>query len=204
MATESEKFQLNAHGTAEGIGSMEGPKQVTRELLRDMVGLRQQLTRITRNPELAGDILQDAIVTALQKLNAGEISNRRELDGYVYRVALNHLRNYRRKDKSLVSDSEVTEELVDPDARCMTENLESAQWARVTREVLSEVKSVRDRELLIRFYLQEESKEQLCGLFGLSEVHFNRVMFRARERFRELLSRRGFGKSDFLCIVAII
>jgi RNA polymerase sigma-70 factor, ECF subfamily len=204
MATESETFQLKKQGIAEGVDSIEDSTQVTQELLRDMVGLRQQLTRITRNPELAGDILQDAIVTALQKLNAGEISNRRELDGYVYRVALNHLRNYRRKDKSLVSDSEAAEELVDPDARSVTENLESAQWARVTREVLSEVKSVRDRELLIRFYLQEESKEHLCGLFGLSEVHFNRVMFRARERFRELLSRRGLGKSDFLCIMAIL
>ena len=57
-------------------------------LLRDMSGLKAQLTRVTRDAELAADLLQDAIVTALQKLEAGEIEHRGQLDGYVYRVAL--------------------------------------------------------------------------------------------------------------------
>jgi hypothetical protein len=54
-----------------------------------------------------------------------------------------------------------------------------------------------------RFYLHEESKEELCEMFGLSDLHFNRVIFRARERFRELLSRRGLGRADFLSILAV-
>jgi RNA polymerase sigma-70 factor, ECF subfamily len=177
--------------------------QVTRELFANMAGLRHKLARITRNPELAADMLQDAIVTALQKLNAGELSARRELDGFVYRVALNHLRNHQRKDKSLVSDQNAAAELPDPRNHCMTESLQSAQWARVTRELLLEVKPMRDRELLVRFYLHEESKEELCELFGLSNLHFNRVIFRARERFRELLNRRGLGRADFLSILAV-
>jgi RNA polymerase sigma-70 factor, ECF subfamily len=171
-------------------------------LLKDMAGLRLQLTRITKNGELADDLLQDAIVTALQKLAAGELSDERALDGFVYRVALNHLRNYRRRDRSAVSDQE--DGLVDTEAHSMAENLCSAQWARVMREVLEEVKSTRDRELLVRFYLREEPKEPLCEEFGLTELHFNRVIFRARERFRELLSRRGFGKADFLSLIALV
>jgi RNA polymerase sigma-70 factor, ECF subfamily len=177
--------------------------QVSRELFANMAGLRLKLARVTRNPELAADILQDAIVTALQKLNAGELSARRVLDGFVYRVALNHLRNHQRKDKSLLSDQNAAAELPDPHTHCMTESLQSAQWARVMRELLMEVKPLRDRELLVRFYLHEESKEQLCQLFGLSDLHFNRVIFRARERFRELLSRRGLGRADFLSILAV-
>jgi len=62
--------------------------------------LRVQLARVTGSVELASDLLQDAVVTALQKLRAGQISDPAHLDGYVYRVALNHLRNYRRKDRS--------------------------------------------------------------------------------------------------------
>src|SRR5262249_38258070 len=85
-------------------------------LLRDMSGLKAQLTRVTRDAELAADLLQDAIVPALQKLEAGEIEHRGQLDGYVYRVALNHLRNYRRKDKSAVSGPEALPELVDADS----------------------------------------------------------------------------------------
>ena len=58
--------------------------------LRDMSGLRAQLARVTRSAEVAADLLHDAIVTALQKLQSGEISDEAHLDGYVYRVALNH------------------------------------------------------------------------------------------------------------------
>ena len=63
---------------------------------------------------------------------------------------------------------------------------------------------MRDRELLVRFYLYEESKESLCRTFGLTELHFNRVIYRARDRFRELLKRRGMDKSDFLSIATIL
>jgi len=66
------------------------------------------------------------------------------------------------------------------------------------------VRLVRDRELLVRFYLQEESKEELCRAFGLTELHFNRVIHRARDRFRDLLRQRGLSKSDFLCIAAVL
>jgi RNA polymerase sigma-70 factor (ECF subfamily) len=173
-------------------------------MLRDMAGLRAQLARVTGNADLALDLLQDAIVTALQKLHAGEISDSAQLDGYVYRVALNHYRNYQRKDRSTVSD--VTADLLaDADAgNRPVEAIETAQWARVVRELLKEITPIRDRELLVRFYLYEQSKDELCRLFDLSELHFNRVIFRARDRFRDLLQRRGFARSDFLSIAAIL
>jgi len=170
-------------------------------ILRNMAGLRAQLARVTGNIELASDLLQDAVVTALQKLQAGEISDPAHLDGYVYRVALNHFRNYRRKDKSRLTNSEDIPDLTDEtESRPVTE-VEADQWTRLVKEVLREMRLVRDRELLVRFYLQEESKEDLCRAFGLSELHFNRVIHRARDRFRELLRQRGLSKSEFLSLV---
>src|SRR5580658_8424816 len=100
--TESEKLAIEEVTALAGDPIDTG--LTTRQLLRDMEGLRSQLTRLTRNADVAADLLQDAIVTALQKLSDGEFICRRELDGYVYRVALNHFRNYQRKDKSLLSD----------------------------------------------------------------------------------------------------
>jgi hypothetical protein len=35
-------------------------------------------------------------------------------------------------------------------------------------------------------------------------LHFNRVIHRARDRFRDLLQRRGLSKADFLSIGAIL
>jgi RNA polymerase sigma-70 factor, ECF subfamily len=176
-----------------------------RALLRNMAGLRAQLTRLTGSAELASDLLQDAVVTALQKLNAGEIRDASHLDGYVYRVALNHLRNHRRKDRSHSVDFRKGREETDAiETALPTESVEADEWARIAKRLLEEVSPVRDRELLVRFYLREESKEALCREFRLTEPHFNRVIYRARDRFRGLLERRGLSKSDFLSIVALL
>ncbi len=166
-----------------------------------MSGLKAQLTRVTRNADVAADLLQDAIVTALRKLRTGEIEHRRQLDGYVYRVALNHFRNYRRKDKSAVSDPEGANALEDAAAEARPAlTVQSEQWAGVVRRLLREMSSPRDREVLVRFYLKEEERGDLCRSLGLTDLQFNRVIFRARERFRELLEHRGFGKSDLLAL----
>jgi RNA polymerase sigma-70 factor (ECF subfamily) len=178
-------------------------RPTAQELLRDMAGLQSQLARVIRDRDLAADILQDAVVTALQKLRDGEISGHAQLDGYVYRVALNHFRNHLRKDKSRVSEHNAEIDLIDAGEREPPESLQAAQWAKVVKRMLTEVKPARDRELLVRFYLYEETKEQLCQSLGLSDLHFNRVIFRARERFRELLERRGLGKADFLSMAVV-
>jgi RNA polymerase sigma-70 factor, ECF subfamily len=171
-------------------------------LLRDMSGLKAQLTRVTRNADVAADLLQDAIVTALRKLRSGEIEHRAQLDGYVYRVALNHFRNYRRKDKSSVSDSEGAGTIEDAAAEARpTLSIQSEQWASLVRRVLREMSSPRDREVLVRFYLREEERSSLCRSLGLTDLQFNRVIFRARERFRELLESSGFGKSDLFSLL---
>ncbi|MCP4664535.1 MAG: hypothetical protein GY856_54820 [bacterium] len=48
----------------------------------------------------------------------------------------------------------------------------------------------RDREVLSRFYLAEEDKEQICCDLGLAGEHFKRVLFRARRRFKKLYEAR--------------
>jgi DNA-directed RNA polymerase specialized sigma24 family protein len=128
---------------------------------RDYPGLRALILRRVRDPEVAADILQDAAVTTLEKLRSGEIAHPENMGGYLYRVALNHLR------------------------------------------MLDEMPAERDREILVRFYLNDEDKEQICRDLRLSEEHFNRVIFRARNRFRELVEHRGFWKADLLTLVAI-
>jgi RNA polymerase sigma-70 factor (ECF subfamily) len=56
--------------------------------------------------------------------------------------------------------------------------------------VLAELPSERDRQVLFRFYLAEEDKDQICKDLGLSSLHFNRVVFRARERYRDLYLKK--------------
>jgi RNA polymerase sigma-70 factor (ECF subfamily) len=170
---------------------------------RDYPGLRALIMRRVRDPQLAADILQDAAVTTLEKLRAGEIAQPSSIGGYLYRVALNHLRNHRRKDRAAVSSSEDLESVPDGDDEPESMRIARAQWALAAREMLAELPTVRDRELLMRFYLNDESKELICASLGLSDEHFNRVIFRARNRFRGLLERRGYAKLDFLSLAAL-
>ena len=170
---------------------------------RDFPGLRALILRRVRDPEVAADILQDAAVTTLEKLQNGEIARPENIGGYLYRVAINHLRNHCRKDRSAVSSADDLENLASQDNDPEWNLIGRPQWAAAVRRVLGELPTARDRDLLIRFYLQDEDKDDICRELNLSEEHFNRVIFRARNRFRKLLERRGFWKADFLSIVAV-
>ena len=170
---------------------------------RDYPGLRALILRRVRDPEVAADILQDAAVTTLEKLRSGEIAHPENLGGYLYRVALNHLRNHRRKDRSALSSADALEELPASENDIDWENVRERQWATAARRMLEEMPVARDREILMRFYLDDEDREKICRELGLSEEHFNRVIFRARNRFRELIEHRGFRKADLLTITAI-
>jgi RNA polymerase sigma-70 factor, ECF subfamily len=170
---------------------------------RDYPGLRALILRRVRDPEVAADILQDAAVTTLEKLRSGEIAHPEKLGGYLYRVALNHLRNHRRKDRTAVSSPEGLEGLRDAEDDPDWERVGRPEWAAAARRVLEELPAPRDRQVLIRFYLNDEAKEQICRDLRLTQENFNRVIFRARNRFRELLEQRGFWKADLLAIAAI-
>jgi RNA polymerase sigma-70 factor, ECF subfamily len=170
---------------------------------RDYPGLRALILRRVRDADVAADILQDAAVTTLEKLRSGEIAHPENLGGYLYRVALNHLRNHRRKDRAAVSSADSLDELRDAEDDPDWARVGRPQWASVARRMLEEMPVARDREVLVRFYLDDEDKEKICSELQLSEEHFNRVIFRARNRFRELVERRGLWKADLLAIIAI-
>src|SRR5579862_2688508 len=170
---------------------------------RNYPGLRALILRRVRDPEVAADILQDAAVTTLEKLRTGEIAHPEKLGGYLYRVALNHLRNHHRKDRTALSSAEALDDLAAPAIDHEWESVGRPQWASAARRMLEEMPVARDREILVRFYLDDEDRETICHQLGLSEEHFNRVIFRARNRFRELLEHRGLWKADLLSVVVI-
>jgi RNA polymerase sigma-70 factor, ECF subfamily len=170
---------------------------------RDFPGLRALILRRVRDPDVAADILQDAAVTTLEKLRSGEIAQPENLGGYLYRVALNHLRNHRRKDRSALSSADGLDELPASEDKADWENVRGRQWATAARRMLEEMPVARDREVLVRFYLDDENRERICRELRLSEEHFNRVIFRARNRFRELIEHRGFRKADLLTIASV-
>src|SRR5690348_12460806 len=127
------------------------------KVYRDYPGLRALILRRVRDPEVAADILQDAAVTTLEKLRTGEIAHPENLGGYIYRVALNHLRNHRRKDRSALSSADALDELPASENDDW-ERVGGRQWAAAARRMLEEMPVPRDREVLVRFYLDDEDR----------------------------------------------
>ncbi|HET9037640.1 MAG TPA: hypothetical protein VFN45_15620, partial [Myxococcaceae bacterium] len=82
-----------------------------------------------------------------------------------------------------------------PDA---LERISRAEEVQLVRQVLEELPVERDRDLLRRYYLGQESKETLQADHGLSSLQFNRVLHRARRRFQELWVARQSARSRHL------
>ena len=167
---------------------------------KDLAGIRALLERRCGSAAIAEDVLSQAIETSLEKLRDGSIARPELIRGYIYRVALNHWRNFKRTDKSARTVTDGIEEIEDEGRTEAAASLEQSRWAKLMREVLGELTNPRDRALIVGFYLEEEEKDALCSRLGLSAEHFNRVVHRARERFRALLEARGFQRSDFLSL----
>ena len=56
---------------------------------------------------------------------------------------------------------------------------------------------IRDREVLIRFYLKEQTPEQICSEMDLTETQFRLIKSRAKARYGELGQRRFAIRSPF-------
>lgn len=157
------------------------------------------------NDQLADDLINQAVATALEHLRAGRVSQPSQIAGYIFRVAMNHLRNHRRKAGERHDQRGNPEELDSLKAEDGEEDTES-HILRQVRSVVEELPTARDREVVKRFYLDEQDKERICGDLGLAPLHFDKVIFRARRRMKEQLEAKGFKKSDFfgvfLCLCA--
>jgi RNA polymerase sigma-70 factor (ECF subfamily) len=153
-------------------------------------GIRMLLRRIT-NDRSADDLHQDTFRRALEKIRRGELREPGKLSafmcGLARNLAIDSLRQSMRAEQLQPPQPVPT-----PDADAL-EQLLREERARAVRQVLSEMPVARDREILRRFYIAEEDKEQICADLGLSALHFNRVLHRARERFRELFDRMTLG-----------
>jgi RNA polymerase sigma-70 factor (ECF subfamily) len=172
---------------------------------RHGAGVKQILVRITGGDfALADELCQDALIVALKRLRKEPLDDPRQLPAFVAQVARNLAIAERRKQgrRQTSTGSDELEAVID-EAPGQEGAVEVEGMATAVRTVLRELKSARDRALLIRYYLRDEDKASICRDLGLAESVFNVVLFRARNRLRELLQKRGIGRSDFFVLAMI-
>lgn len=179
-------------------------QEVERLIAQEYPGLRLLIARRAGDRQLGADLLHDAICVAWEKWRQGQLARPEQLAGYVFQVAMNLLRNQRR----VLGDR--------PDRRARPaelnalagaseppEDIAEAQLAARVKSLIRDLRSSRDRHVLVRLYLDEVDKETLCREFELTPLQLDKVVHRARKRLLGLLESRGLKRSDFLCVLAL-
>lgn len=151
-------------------------------------GLRLVLLKRTGNAQLASDLCQDTFVVALRKLRAGELKNPASLAAFVRQIAVNISIDHFRKEKRYVSQDDGMISQLRPHSDEKAKFIDERTVRMAIDGALELLGVERDREILRRFYLADEDKEQICAELGLSRTHFDRVLYRARRRMRGLIN----------------
>ena len=154
-------------------------------------GVRALVRRHCRPGDpIVDDLVQDVLTGVIERLRTGAIRDSGALAGYVQAAAVYATTAEYRRRRPTQSDATI-ENLADGDTP--TARLEATQLSTMLRTLLAEMPVARDREILARFYLDEQDKDDVCRALDIDPAHFHRVVFRARERFRTLLEQAGIG-----------
>jgi RNA polymerase sigma-70 factor (ECF subfamily) len=144
---------------------------------------------------VADDLYQETFCIILEKIRDGGIREAEKLPGFVCAVARNRVIKYfqRAAQQEKLAEAEKIVSLAHPAANQLEQLLQKEE-ADIVRQILKEMTSERDIQVLFRFYLAEHDKERICADLGLTSLQFNLVLHRARERYRELYERGMKGK----------
>lgn len=153
-------------------------------------GIRYYLCRHLGAQEL-DDKVHDTFLIVLQAIRNGSLREPERLMGFVRTVVRRQVAAFidetvqSRKD---IADIEVGERVpdssVNPERRVIDD-----EKNRIMYDILRSI-SARDREILTRFYLYEQSPEQICSEMSLSDTQFRLLKSRAKARFGELGRKR--------------
>ncbi len=155
-------------------------------------GVSVIIRRVLRNRTEAEDLCQETFRIALEKIRQGSLREPAKLPGFMSglarNLALDWLRRQTRRKTEGVEDIEQETGRSNPNQLNLLLNQEMAD---TVRQVIRELATERDRQLLFRYYISEEDKSAICLDLGLSSLHFNRVLHRARQRYKKLYERRA-------------
>lgn len=143
----------------------------------------------------AEDLTQETLHIVVERVRARTIDDPRKVFAFAAATARNLALNAARKvlRQQTVVDSDLVDELaqnLEMEHSDLSEQ-DDRQLAEAVAALLEELPTERDRQLLMRFYLDGTDKQQLCRELGLSPKHFDRVLMRARTRLRTIIERRA-------------
>jgi RNA polymerase sigma-70 factor (ECF subfamily) len=153
-------------------------------------GLRFYLIR-QLGPQELEDKMHDTFLVVVHAIRRGELREPSRLMGFVRTICrrqvaahIDRIVQGRKEHGEVDNTPRVTDPSTNPEETAIFEEKKD-----LIRKVLSEIPA-RDREILTRFYLLEQSQTQICEEMELSDTQFRLLKSRAKTRFGELGRKR--------------
>jgi RNA polymerase sigma-70 factor (ECF subfamily) len=143
---------------------------------------------------LADDLTHDTFIILIRHLREQALREPDKVWAYLHRTAhfvyVGWVRKEHRRPVTELSD----------DLPNVGPNPEEEVHAQLAIDALlgliDELPVARDREILHRRWVLAQEKAEVCKVVGVTPEHYDRVLWRALKRFRELLGRKGLSPDD--------
>ncbi len=153
-------------------------------------GIRFYLCRQV-GPQDLDDKVHDLFLIITQSIQKGDLREPERLMGYVRTIVRRQVAGHidtvvqaRRNQTDMEYGMALSDTRPSPERRIIhQQNMDLAM------RILNSL-HVREREVLIRFYLREQTPEEICRDLELTETQFRLIKSRAKARFGELGKRR--------------
>jgi RNA polymerase sigma factor (sigma-70 family) len=146
-------------------------------------------------PQDIDDRVHDAFLVVVQAIQRGELRDPARLMGFVRTIVrrqvatrIDHLVQTRCEQVAIDQGPVIADQTGTPEEQAM-----GGQQVKLMLDVLRSM-SARDRDILTRFYLHEQSQEQICSEMNLTDTQYRLLKSRAKARFGDL-GRRALSTS---------
>jgi RNA polymerase sigma-70 factor, ECF subfamily len=163
-------------------------------------GIRYYLCR-QLGPQELEDKVHDTFLIVVNAIRRGDLREPERLMGFVRTVVRRQVAAYieqavhmRREQADLETGISVADRKQNPEQEAMLH-----QKAELMKSALAAL-SQRDRDILVRFYLQEQPQEQICREMSLTETQFRLLKSRAKAKFGEI-GRKKLASSGIFSVL---
>lgn len=157
---------------------------------RLLPGLRIMLRHKLRASAAVDDLVQETLIVVLQHWRSGEIAESAQLVAFARATASHLIANLKRADRRREHLTLEMAHALEPEFSPSPERLlVDAEIAILVRSAVAALSNLRDRQLLWRYYVQEQSKVDVCDALKMDLRRFDKVLHRARSRLREHMLR---------------
>jgi len=166
-----------------------GDRGAERDLVTRLTTPLRLMLRVQRVPiEEREDMLQESLIVLLKRLRTIPLQNAENVEAFLEATVRNlRIGQWRRRDRrdqllgayadDVTPSSELSPEI----------HLDASTLSQFVRDAVSSLRQKRDQQLIREHYLDDVDKPELCARLQVTEAHFDRILFNARQRLKALL-----------------